>query len=399
MWSRISRSFSRHILLNEDQQAVRLMQLKEAVHKFASSTIAPIAAKIDKDNAFDIRKIWLLMGDMGLLGVTAPTEYGGTGLGYLEHSLCTEEISRASGSVGLSYIAHSNLALNQIVLNANELQKRKYLPKLCTGEFVGALAMSESGSGSDVVSMKLKATKSNGGYILNGTKMWITNGPDADVLVVYAKTEIDKGSKGMTCFLVERDAKGFSTAQKLDKLGMRGSNTCELVFENCFVPDSQVMGKINKGVYVLMSGLNYERLILASGALGLIQATTDCVIPYVNERKQFGKHLVEFQLIQAKLADMYTALESTRSFVYSTALMADNHQGTNKHYAAVFLNASENAVKVSLDGIQALGGNGYTNDYPVARIFRDAKLYDIGGGTSEIRRLIIGREFSMNQDE
>jgi isovaleryl-CoA dehydrogenase len=335
------------------------------------------------------------MGEIGILGMTCPAEYGGSALGYLEHALVAEEISRASGSVGLSYIAHSNLALNQIVLNGSEAQKKKYLPKLSSGEFIGALAMSEPGSGSDVNSMKLRATKTQGGYVLNGTKMWITNGPDADVLVVYAKTEPELRSKGITTFLVERDYPGFKTSPKLDKLGMRGSNTCELVFEDCFIPEGQMMGELNGGVYVLMRGLNYERLILAAGALGLIQATFDCVLPYVKERKQFGKALAEFQLMQGKLADMFTALESTRSLTYSTAMMADLKQGSNKDFAAVFLLASENAVRVSLEGIQALGGNGYTNDYPVARIFRDAKLYDIGGGTTEIRRLIIGQELSQ----
>ncbi|KAL1935142.1 hypothetical protein VTP01DRAFT_4282 [Rhizomucor pusillus] len=368
-------------------------ELREAVHNYVQAELAPRAAEIDKSNDFPM-DMWQKFGTMGLLGITAPPEYGGLGLGYLEHTFVMEEISRASGSVALSYGAHSNLCVNQIVRNGNEAQKKKYLPKLISGEHVGALAMSEPGSGSDVVSMKLRAEKKGDRYILNGNKMWITNGPDADVLVVYAKTDPEAGPRGITAFLIEKNFKGFSTAQKLDKLGMRGSNTCELIFENCEVPAENVLGAEGKGVYVLMSGLDLERLVLSGGPLGLMQAALDVAVPYVHERHQFGVPIGEFQLIQGKLADMYTKLNASRAYVYSVARACDKGKISNKDCAGAILYSAERATEVALDAIQCLGGNGYTNEYPTGRILRDAKLYEIGAGTSEIRRMLIGREFN-----
>ena len=365
--------------------------LKNSVYEFARDKIAPIAAATDESNLFPA-DMWQKLGQMGLLGITVSEEYGGSAMGYFAHTLAMEEISRASASIGLSYGAHSNLCVNQIYLHGTSEQKQKYLPKLITGEHVGALAMSESGSGSDVVSMKLKAEKQSDHYILNGTKMWITNGPDANTLVVYAKTIPDGGSKGITAFIIEKDFTGFSTAQKLDKLGMRGSNTCELVFENCKVPKENILGQENKGVKVLMSGLNYERAVLAAGPLGIMQACLDIVIPYSHERKQFNQSIGEFQLIQAKIADMYVALNSSRAYVYAVARACDAGNVTNRDAAGAILLAAENATKVALDAIQILGGNGYINEYPTGRLLRDAKLYEIGAGTSEIRRMLIGRE-------
>ncbi|PWA00367.1 hypothetical protein BB558_003590 [Smittium angustum] len=338
--------------------------------------------------------MWKKFGDMGLLGITASQEYGGLGLGYLNHALAVEEISRASGSVGLSYGAHSNLCVNQIHRNGTEAQKKKYLPKLISGDHIGALAMSEPDSGSDVVSMKLNAVKKGDRYILNGNKMWITNGPDADVLVVYAKTDPQAGSKGITAFIVEKSFKGFSTHQKLDKLGMRGSNTCELLFDNCEIPEENVLGDVGKGVYVLMSGLDYERLVLSGGPLGLMQAALDITADYVHTRKKFGQLIGHFELIQAKLADMYTKLCASRAYVYAIGRALDNGHRSNKDCAGVILYSAEHATEVALDAIQCLGGNGYINDYPTGRILRDAKLYEIGAGTSEIRRMLIGREFN-----
>ncbi|CAM0139486.1 hypothetical protein VKS41_004704 [Umbelopsis sp. WA50703] len=368
-------------------------ELREAVHDFAQNELAPRAEQIDKENAFPM-DMWKKFGDMGLLGITAPEKYGGLNLGYTEHTFVMEEISRASGSVALSYGAHSNLCVNQIVRNGNEEQKQKYLPKLISGDHVGALAMSEPGSGSDVTSMKLRADKKGDKYILNGNKFWITNGPDADVLVVYAKTDIQAGARGITAFLIEKGFKGFSTAQKLDKLGMRGSNTCELIFEDCEVPAENVLGQVGKGVYVLMSGLDLERLVLSGGPLGLMQAALDITVPYVHDRKQFGQPIGEFQLVQGKLADMYTKLNASRAYVYAVARACDNGQVSNKDCAGVILYSAERATEVALDAIQCLGGNGYINDFPTGRILRDAKLYEIGAGTSEIRRMLIGREFN-----
>lgn len=365
--------------------------LREAVTHFAQSEIAPRAAEIDHKNQFP-HDLWKKMGDLGLLGITIEEEFGGAGLGYLEHVMVMEQISRASASVGLSYGAHSNLCANQIRLNGTYDQKKRYLPKLCSGEHIGALAMSEAGAGSDVMGMQLRAEKKDNYYILNGTKMWITNGPDADVIVVYAKTDKDAGTKGLTAFIIEKKFPGFSTAQKLDKLGMRGSNTCELLFENCKVPEENILGKLNHGTKVLMSGLDSERLILAAGPVGIMQACLDIVIPYMHERKQFGKAIGEFQLMQGKLADMYVALTSSRSFLYTTAKAADNGKMTRKDSAAVILYTAENATWMALEAIQCLGGNGYINEFPTGRLLRDAKLYEIGAGTSEIRRMLIGRE-------
>ncbi|XP_025881672.1 isovaleryl-CoA dehydrogenase, mitochondrial isoform X1 [Oryza sativa Japonica Group] len=381
-------------LLFDDTQE----QFKESVHKFAQETIAPHAAAIDASNHFpkDVN-LWKLMGDFNLHGLTAPEEYGGMGLGYMYHCIAMEEISRASGSVGLSYGAHSNLCINQLVRHGSPAQKLKYLPKVLPqiinfGEHVGALAMSEPNSGSDVVSMKCKAEKVDGGYVINGNKMWCTNGPSAQTLVVYAKTDIAAGSKGITAFIIEKGMPGFSTAQKLDKLGMRGSDTCELVFENCFVPHENVLGEEGKGVYVMMSGLDLERLVLAAGPIGLMQACLDVAVPYVRQREQFGRPIGEFQFIQGKLADMYTSLQSSRSFVYSVARDCDNGKVDRKDCAGVILFAAERATQVALQAIQCLGGNGYINEYPTGRLLRDAKLFEIGAGTSEIRRMIIGRE-------
>jgi len=365
--------------------------LRNQVEAFAAKEIAPRAAEIDSKNEFPM-DLWKKFGDLGVLGITVEEEYGGAGLGYLEHTVAMEEISRASASVGLSYGAHSNLCVNQIRRNGNAEQKKRYLPKLIDGSNVGALAMSEPGSGSDVVSMKLKAEKKGDRYVLNGNKMWITNGPDADVLVVYAKTDPAAGSKGITAFLIEKSFKGFSTAQKLDKLGMRGSNTCELVFRDCEVPAENVLGEVGKGVRVLMSGLDYERAVLAAGPIGIMQAALDVAIPYVHERKQFGEPIGTFQLVQGKLADMYTTLNASRAYVYAVAKACDRGQTTRKDAAGAILFAAESATKVALDAIQLLGGNGYINDYPTGRLLRDAKLYEIGAGTSEIRRMLIGRE-------
>jgi isovaleryl-CoA dehydrogenase len=370
--------------------------LREAVRRFAQERIAPLAAEIDRSNDFPAH-LWREMGDLGLLGVTVPEELGGAGLGYLAHCVCVEEISRASASVGLSYGAHSNLCVNQIRLNGTPEQKEKYLPGLVSGAHVGALAMSEPGSGSDVVSMKLRAEKRNGYYVLNGNKMWITNGPDADTLVVYAKTDPEAGPKGITAFLIEKTMKGFSTAQKLDKLGMRGSNTCELVFEDCEVPFENVLGEEGRGVAVLMSGLDYERVVLAAGPVGIMAACLDVVMPYVHERKQLGRPIGEFQLIQGKVADMYTVLQAARSFCYTIgknldALGREHVRQVRKDCASVILWCAEKATWMAGEGIQIFGGNGYINEYPLGRLWRDAKLYEIGAGTSEIRRMLIGRE-------
>ena len=365
--------------------------LRDSVAEFASAEIAPRAAEIDRTNEFPM-ELWRRLGDLGVLGITVEEEYGGAGMGYLEHIVAMEEISRASASVGLSYGAHSNLCVNQIRRNATEAQKRKYLPKLISGEHVGALAMSEAGSGSDVVSMRLKAERKGDRYILNGTKMWITNGPDADVLVVYAKTDPDAGARGITAFLVEKGMKGFSVAQKLDKLGMRGSNTGELVFEDCEVPGENVLGEVGRGVAVLMSGLDYERAVLSGGPLGIMQACMDVVIPYVHERKQFGRPIGEFQIMQAKLAEMYTMMNAAKSYVYAVAKACDRGEVTRKDAAGAILFSAEKATWMALEAIQCLGGNGYINDYPTGRLLRDAKLYEIGAGTSEIRRMLIGRE-------
>ena len=365
--------------------------LRDTVRRFAESRIAPLAAETDCNNAFHMH-LWRELGDLGVLGITAPDDYGGAGMGYLAHCIAMEEISRASASIGLSYGAHSNLCVNQINRNGSPEQRAKYLPKLISGEHVGALAMSEPGAGSDVVSMKLRAEKQGEHYILNGNKMWITNGPDADVLVVYAKTDPAAGSRGISAFLVEKDFTGFSTAQKLDKLGMRGSNTCELVFENCEVPAENLLGSEGKGVNVLMSGLDYERVVLAGGPLGIMAACLDVVVPYVHERKQFDQPIGEFQLMQGKLADMYVLFNASRAYVYAVAASCDRGETSRKDAAGCILYAAENATQMALQAIQALGGNGYINDYPTGRLLRDAKLYEIGAGTSEIRRMLIGRE-------
>jgi len=365
--------------------------LRGSVETFAADEIAPRAAEIDRSNDFPA-DLWRKMGDLGVLGITVEDEYGGAGMGYLEHCVAMEEISRASASVGLSYGAHSNLCVNQIRKNGTEAQKRRYLPGLISGEHVGALAMSESGAGSDVVGMRLRADKRGDHYVLNGTKMWITNGPEADVLVVYAKTDPTAGPRGITAFLIEKGMPGFSCAQKLDKLGMRGSNTGELVFQDCEVPEERVMGGVGRGVNVLMSGLDYERAVLAAGPLGIMQACMDVVLPYIHERKQFGQAIGEFQLMQGKIADMYTTLNAAKAYVYAVAKACDRGETTRKDAAGAILYAAEKATWMALEAIQVLGGNGYINDYPTGRLLRDAKLYEIGAGTSEIRRMLIGRE-------
>ncbi|AVV34942.1 acyl-CoA dehydrogenase [Halomonas sp. SF2003] len=365
--------------------------LREQVNAFARDEIAPRAAEIDASNTFP-DDLWLKFGDMGLLGITVPDEDGGSGMGYLAHCIAMEEISRASASVALSYGAHSNLCVNQIKLNGTAEQKARYLPKLMSGEHVGALAMSEPGAGSDVVSMQLKAELRGDHYVLNGNKMWITNGPDAHTLVVYAKTDPDAGSKGITAFIIERDFPGFSTAQKLDKLGMRGSNTCELVFQDCQVPVENVLGEVNRGVKVLMRGLDFERTVLAAGPIGIMQACMDIVVPYLHERRQFGQAIGEFQLVQGKVADMYTTLNACRAYLYAVANACDRGQTSRKDAAGVILYCAEKATQMALDAIQLLGGNGYINEYATGRLLRDAKLYEIGAGTSEIRRMLIGRE-------
>ncbi|MAX00452.1 MAG: acyl-CoA dehydrogenase [Sphingomonas sp.] len=366
--------------------------IRDTTQRFAADKIAPIAAEVDETNKFP-RELWPQMGELGLHGITVEEEFGGLGLGYLEHCVAMEEISRASASIGLSYGAHSNLCINQIRRWGNADQKKRYLPKLISGEHVGSLAMSEAGSGSDVISMKLKAeAKGNDAYVLNGTKFWITNAPEANTLVVYAKTDTDAGPKGITAFLIERDFAGFSVSKKLDKMGMRGSDTAELVFDNCEVPAENVLGEVNRGATVLMSGLDYERAVLAAGPLGIMQACLDTVLPYVRERSQFGTPIGSFQLIQAKVADMYVALNSARAYVYSVARACDAGKTTRFDAAGAILLASENAVKSALEAIQALGGAGYTKEWPVERLLRDAKLYDIGAGTNEIRRYLIGRE-------
>ena len=365
--------------------------LRDTVHAFAQAEIAPQAAEIDSSNQFPM-PLWKKMGDLGILGITVPEEYGGAGMGYLAHVVAMEEISRASGSVGLSYGAHSNLCVNQLKINASDAQKKKYLPKLISGEHVGALAMSEPGSGSDVVSMKLRAEHKGDRYELNGNKMWITNGPDADTLVVYAKTDPGLGPRGITAFIIEKGFKGFSTAQKLDKLGMRGSNTCELVFQDCEVPEENVLREVGKGVNVLMSGLDYERAVLAGGSVGIMAACLDVVLPYVHERKQFNQSIGEFQLMQGKLADMYSTYSACRAYLYAVAQACDRNEVTRKDAAGVILQCAEKATWMAGEAIQALGGNGYINDYATGRLWRDAKLYEIGAGTSEIRRMLIGRE-------
>lgn len=365
--------------------------LRASVRSFSEDEIAPRAHSIDQSNEFPM-VLWRKMGDLGILGITVDEKYGGANMGYLEHCIVVEEISRASASVGLSYGAHSNLCVNQISRNGNDAQKDKYLPKLITGEHVGALAMSEPNAGSDVVSMKLQAVKKGDRYILNGTKMWITNGPDADTLVVYAKTDPSAGSRGITAFLIEKGFKGFSTTQKLDKLGMRGSNTCELVFINCEVPEENVLGGVGRGVNVLMSGLDYERSVLAAGPIGIMQACMDVVVPFIHDRKQFGEPIGSFQLMQGKIADMYTTMNACKAYVYAVAAACDRGETARKDAAGAILYAGEKATWMALEAIQCLGGAGYTNEAPTGRLLRDAKLYEIGAGTSEIRRWLIGRE-------
>lgn len=369
-----------------------LSLLQETVDRFAQEKVAPLAAKVDENNAFP-NELWPQMGELGLLGLTVPETHSGSNMGYLAHCIVMESLSRASASIALSYGAHSNLCVNQLVLNANDAQKAKYLPKLVTGEHIGALAMSEPSAGSDVVSMKLRAEKTaSGDYKLNGRKMWITNGPDADVLVVYAKTAPEKDAKGITTFIIEKDFAGFSTEPKLDKLGMRGSNTCELVFEDCLVPAENILGAENQGVGVLMSGLDFERVVLSAGPTGIMLSCLDTVLPYIHERQQFGQAIGEFQLIQGKLADMYTYTTASRAMLLQAAQLCDSHRITRQDAASVILFCAEKATQIALDTIQILGGNGYTNDYPAGRLLRDAKLYEIGAGTSEIRRMLIGRE-------
>ena len=371
-----------------------LNQLKDTVYKFAQNEIAPLAKNVDENNEFP-NFLWEKFGELGLLGITADEDYGGTGLNYLSHCIVMEEISRASASIGLSYGAFSNLCVNQINRNGNHEQKNKYLPELCSGKKIGALAMSEPNSGSDVVSMSLHAEKQgNKTYLLNGTKMWITNGPDADFLIIYAKTDPSAGSKGITAFIIEKDMVGFSVGKKIDKLGMRGSNTSELIFDNCEVPEDNILGNPGDGASILMSGLDFERVVLAAGPLGIMASALDTVIPYTKERKQFGKSIGQFQLIQGKIADMYTTLNACRSYVYAVASACDRGETTRKDAAGCILYAAEKATTITLDAIQILGGNGYTKDYPVERLLRDAKLYEIGAGTSEIRRMLIGREIS-----
>lgn len=365
--------------------------LRQSVRKFAEREIAPLAAQVDRDNVFP-SQLWRKLGDLGVLGITVEEEYGGVDLGYLAHVVAMEEISRASASVGLSYGAHSNLCLNQLRKNGTHAQKAKYMPKLVTGEHVGALAMSEVEAGSDVVSLRLRAEKKDGRFVLNGNKMWITNGPEADVLIVYAKTEPTAGSRGITAFIVERSYAGFASSPKLDKLGMRGSNTCELVFNDCEVPEENVLGRVNGGARVLMSGLDYERLVLCGGPLGIMAACLDVVVPYVHERKQFGKAIGEFQLMQGKLADMYVGFNACRAYVYAVANACDRGETTRKDAAGAILYSAEKATWMAGQAIQALGGNGYMNEYPTGRLWRDAKLFEIGAGTSEIRRMLIGRE-------
>jgi isovaleryl-CoA dehydrogenase len=366
-------------------------QLRDSVYQFAQREIAPIAAEIDKDNAFP-NHLWRKLGDLGVLGITVDEQYGGANMGYLAHVIAMEEISRASASVGLSYGAHSNLCVNQIALNGTHAQKERFLPRLIRGEHVGALAMSEANAGSDVVSMQLSAEKEGDYYALNGTKMWITNGPDADILVVYAKTDKHAGSKGITAFIVEKNTPGFSVAQKLDKLGMRGSNTCELVFDACKVPAENILGLVNQGTKVLMSGLDYERTLLAAGPVGIMQACFDVVMPYIHQRKQFNQSIGTFQFIQGKVADMYTELNASRAYLYAVARACDKHQINRKDSASVILYTAEKATQMALQAIQILGGNGYVQEFPTGRLLRDAKLYEIGAGTSEIRRMLIGRE-------